>query len=76
MPKTDEPGRQVKGTLRGYHLWAFDLVRDDQDGESGAIDYIVARWLAVNRSEALAEFEISRDNHRRWKEAKGRSDGR
>jgi hypothetical protein len=68
MPKTDEPGRQVKGTLTGYYLWAFDRVKEDQGGETGALNYIVGRWLMVDRNEALAEFDISREKYRNAKQ--------
>ena len=70
MPKTDEPGRQVKGTVNGYYLWAFDRVKDDQGGETGALNYIVGRWLTMDRNEALVEFGISRGEYRIYKQGK------
>lgn len=66
MPEFEqERGRQVKGTIRGYYLWAFDKVRDDQGGESEALNYIIGRWLDKDRQEAVAEFQISREEYRR-----------
>jgi len=62
-----EPGRRVGGTIRGYYLWAFDLVRDDQGGEADALTYIIGRWLDKDRDEALKEFQISREQYRVWK---------
>jgi hypothetical protein len=63
----DEAGRQVKGTIRGYHLWAFDRVKDDQGGEADALNYIIGRWLDKDREEAAAEFQISRKDYRHSK---------
>jgi hypothetical protein len=62
-----ERGRQVKGTIRGYHLWAFDRVKDDQGGEADALNYIIGRWLDKDRCEAAAEFKITREEYRRSK---------
>ena len=59
-----EKGRQVKGTLRGYHLWALDKVKDDQGGETDALNYIIGRWLDKDREEAAREFQITRAEFR------------
>lgn len=64
-----EKSRQVKGTLKGYYLWAFDKVREGQGGPEGeegeALHYIVGRWLDKDRVDAASEFLITRDAYRR-----------
>ena len=66
MPESElEKGRQIKGTLRGYHLWALDKVKEDQGGETDALNYIIARWLDKDRDEAAREFQITRAEFRR-----------
>ena len=66
MPESEwEKGRQIKGTIRGYYLWALEKVRDVQGGETDALSYIIGRWLDKDREEALREFQISRDEFRR-----------
>lgn len=65
-----EKGRQIKATLRGYTLWAFDRVREDQGNESDAVMYIIGRFL--DNREEVAAFKIGREEFRSWK-GKGKS---
>lgn len=60
MPSKKESD-QIRGTLTGYHLWAFNrLMEADNKNPTEAIAIVMDHWLGSERKEFLDERGITR----------------